>query len=231
VQEPLPSKKEELPSFEELSRDLQGWNGRWKKKKASALIEERMRLDELELLQKRYEVEEQRRKNEEKREQRRKTIELEQLELQEEVNRHEARQKAKRLASAWCTMARRAVDLQERLIEKLQEPKECVACHGSGHCLKCRGEGLLTVTYLTPSVQSYSEEVFRGRCVYGCPACGGVRDDIGAESIPGTGACRICHGEGQIWPSMKDVLKTIQAKSMTWADVLPPGEINVHAPN
>lgn len=233
VHETPPSKSDELPSFEELSRDLQGWNGRWKQKKASVLMEERLRVDEMEILQKRYEMEERRRKDEEKREHRRRTIELEQHELQEEVARHEARQKAKRLASAWSRMASRALELQELLIEKLLEPSDCGACHGSGECLKCRGEGLLTVTYLTPSVQTRKDEVFRGRCVYGCNACGGVRDgnDIfGQQSAqPGTGVCRICHGQGQIWPSMRDVMAQVQAREVSWSDVLPPGEINVYA--
>ncbi|CAK9030222.1 unnamed protein product [Durusdinium trenchii] len=101
VHEKLQSKQEEeLPSFEELSRDLQGWNGRWKKKKASALIQERIRIDELEIEQRRLDIEERHKKAEERREQRRRTIEIEQHELQEEVNRHEARQKAQRLAWA-----------------------------------------------------------------------------------------------------------------------------------
>ncbi|CAL1166317.1 unnamed protein product [Cladocopium goreaui] len=64
VHETPPSKSDELPSFEELSRDLQGWNGRWKQKKASVLMEERLRVDEMEILQKRYEMEERRRKDE-----------------------------------------------------------------------------------------------------------------------------------------------------------------------
>eukprot|EP00438_Fugacium_kawagutii_P014286 Skav226003 [mRNA] locus=scaffold1010:23315:25169:- [translate_table: standard] len=34
VHEPSPSKSDELPSYDELARDLQGWNGRWKQKKA-----------------------------------------------------------------------------------------------------------------------------------------------------------------------------------------------------
>ena len=103
------------------------------------------------------------------------------------MSRHEARQKGKRLTATWADMARRAVDLQERLVEQLQQPKECAACHGSGECMKsaaqriswsseprCGGEGSLTLTYLTPSVRG-QDDVFRGRCIYGCPACGGLR--------------------------------------------------------
>lgn len=74
------------------------------------------------------------------------------LSCEEEVSRHEARQKAKRLAAAWADMARRAVDLEERLVQQLRQPKECAVCHGSGQCMKCGGEGSLTLTYLTPSV-------------------------------------------------------------------------------
>lgn len=53
MQEQMAVKKEELPSFEELAMDLQGWNGRWKKKKASVLIEERLKIDEMKVLQRR----------------------------------------------------------------------------------------------------------------------------------------------------------------------------------
>lgn len=235
VHEKLQSKQEEeLPSFEELSRDLQGWNGRWKKKKASALIQERIRIDELEIEQRRLDIEERHKKAEERREQRRRTIEIEQHELQEEVNRHEARQKAQRLVTAWSKMARRVVDLHEQLIQQLQQPTECVACSGSGQCMRCHGEGSLTVTYLTPSVPEKRDEIFRGRCLYGCPACGGSRDGLeihGRESSElGSGMCRICHGDGQIWPSMKEVLKKIQDGHVTLADVQPKGEIYVHGP-
>ncbi|CAJ1340737.1 unnamed protein product [Effrenium voratum] len=198
----LPSFESELPSFEELERDMQGWNGPWKKKKAAVLMQERLRVDHQELVRKRLEKEEHRRRVEERREQLRRTMEEEQRELQEEIQRHETRQRAQRLACAWSDFARRAVMLRERLIESMRQPSECLACRGTGRCARCHGQGTRTVTYLSSNVQCRADDLFRGRCVYGCHACGGVRDGTDiygqASSQLGTGLCGPSPGHGYL---------------------------------
>mmetsp|Transcript_9175 Transcript_9175/g.21439 ORF Transcript_9175/g.21439 Transcript_9175/m.21439 type:complete len:319 (-) Transcript_9175:37-993(-) len=208
-------KAEEIPSLEELERDLQGWNGQWKKKKASVLILERLRLDQEEEDRKREELEERRRRMEERRDHMRRTVEQEQRELQEEISRHEARVRSLKAAKTWQNFAHRVVSLQETLIEELKRPSPCSACSGSGLCHRCKGEGTLSVTYLSSNVQNRSDaDSFRGRVAYGCHACGGTRDgrDVyGQETAElGSGICLKCGGEGQIWPTLREVLAQVE---------------------
>ncbi|CAE7216613.1 unnamed protein product [Symbiodinium necroappetens] len=216
VQRDTEPQGEEIPSLEELERDLQGWNGQWKKKKAAVLILERLRLDQEAEDRRREELEERRRRQEEKREQMRRIMEQEQRELQEEIKRHEARVKSLNAAKTWQSFAHRIVSLQEKLIEELKQPWTCPTCSGSGLCNRCKGEGTLSVTYLSSNVQARNADAFRGRCVYGCHACGGIRDgrDVyGHETAElGSGLCLKCAGQGQIWPSLREVLAQMEER-------------------
>lgn len=216
VQRDTEPQGEEIPSLEELERDLQGWNGQWKKKKAAVLILERLRLDQEAEDRKREELEERRRRQEEKREQMRRIMEQEQRELQEEIKRHEARVKSLNAAKTWQSFAHRIVSLQEKLIEELKQPWTCPTCSGSGLCNRCKGEGTLSVTYLSSNVQARNADAFRGRCIYGCHACGGIRDgrDVyGHETAElGSGLCLKCAGQGQIWPSLREVLAQMEER-------------------
>ncbi|CAE7202823.1 TANC1 [Symbiodinium natans] len=226
VQQDADAKDEEVPSLEELERDLQGWNGQWKKKKASVLILERLRLDREAEIRRREELEERRRRQEEKREHVRRTMEQEQRELQEEIKRHEARVKSLDAAKAWQNFAHRIVCLQDQLMEELKQPWTCSTCSGSGLCYRCKGEGILSVTYLSSSVHTRNEDAFRGRCAYGCHACGGTRDgrDVyGHETGElGSGLCLKCAGQGQIWPSLRDVLDQMEERKQAALSAAEP---------
>eukprot|EP00440_Ansanella_granifera_P040537 gb/GFBE01043965.1/.p1 GENE.gb/GFBE01043965.1/~~gb/GFBE01043965.1/.p1 ORF type:complete len:292 (+),score=72.09 gb/GFBE01043965.1/:1-876(+) len=212
IQKEIPQTPETIPSFEELERDLNGWNGTWKKKKAAELMKERMRLQMAEDIEKRLAEEERRRKIEERQEWLRRAKEQEQQEILKEMERCRAKQRAAKAACSWQLFSRRALQEEERLQQRLRHPTACGACSGSGRCQRCNGQGSLVATYLAPSVKgSVAHPRFHGRSSYGCSSCGGFRDgseELGeSATFEGTGRCTACKGHGQIWPTLAEVLE------------------------
>eukprot|EP00930_Biecheleria_cincta_P024292 TRINITY_DN17395_c0_g1_i1.p1 TRINITY_DN17395_c0_g1~~TRINITY_DN17395_c0_g1_i1.p1 ORF type:complete len:329 (+),score=64.54 TRINITY_DN17395_c0_g1_i1:32-988(+) len=217
-----PVEIETIPSFEELEQDLKGWNGSWKKKKAGDLMQERIRIQMAEEMDRKLAAEERRRQFEERQEWYRRAKEDADKQLQLEAQRNEAKQKSIRLAFCWQSFGRRTVQQEERQIEELRAPVTCESCEGSGGCKNCAGAGVIHTTYLSSNTDSRSpHRRFHGQSAYGCSFCGGVRD--GKEALgkyaehAGSGKCASCGGHGKIWPKLAEIVaKLRQERKWRW---------------
>lgn len=217
-----PIESDTIPGFEELEQDLKGWNGSWKKKRAGELMQDRLRIQMSEEMDRKLAAEERRRQFEERQEWYRRAKEDADKQSQHETNRYEAKQKSMRLACCWQSLARRTVQQEERQIEELRAPVTCEPCEGSGTCKNCTGAGVIHATYLSSSTDCRSPHPrFHGRSAYGCSCCGGLRD--GGEALgqyaehAGSGKCASCGGHGQIWPKLAEVVaKLKQERKWRW---------------
>jgi len=199
---------EPKPSLEDLERDLGGSNGRWKQKKAVTLIAEQRRMKLAADMAKKLAEEQKRQMQQEQRDWLRRAKEEEDKALLAEAKRHEAKERALKVAFSWQNFAKAVMQEEEHLMRRLREPVQCITCDGSGACACCGGTGSLPVSYLSASVTT--ERVFHGQNWYGCDACGGMRDGVEEEGKPpihtGTGRCADCAGHGKIWPHLGEVL-------------------------
>eukprot|EP00441_Pelagodinium_beii_P035758 CAMPEP_0197651764 /NCGR_PEP_ID=MMETSP1338-20131121/34038_1 /TAXON_ID=43686 ORGANISM="Pelagodinium beii, Strain RCC1491" /NCGR_SAMPLE_ID=MMETSP1338 /ASSEMBLY_ACC=CAM_ASM_000754 /LENGTH=294 /DNA_ID=CAMNT_0043226495 /DNA_START=52 /DNA_END=937 /DNA_ORIENTATION=+ len=190
--QPEAEQTEAMPSLEELEQDLTGWNGKWKQKKAVALIAERRRMQLAEEMEQKLVEQEKRQRLQEQREWMRRAKEEEEKALLAEAKRHEAKERSLRAACSWRNFCRRVLEEEDCLMSHLREPVPCVPCRGSGLCVSCGGTGSLSVTYLAASVAGG----------HGC-----------AEKFTdGTGTAAVHAGESVTALRKKEVLPSTQAQ-------------------
>lgn len=217
-----PDEGEVIPSFEELEQDLKGWNGRWKKKRAVELMQERLRIQMVEDMERKLAEEERRRQLQERQEWYRRAKEDSDKQVQLAAQRAEAKERSLKMACSWQSFARRTVQQEERLREQLRAPITCDSCEGSGECKNCCATGIIHATYLSSTTNAdEKQQRFHGRSAYGCSFCGGLRD--GKEALgkfaehAGTGKCAKCGGRGKIWPPLAEVVaKLKQERKWRW---------------
>jgi len=196
-------------SLEDLRKDAEGWNGRWKRNKALEEVKWRVQQHLQEEEQARMDREAAKRQQQERAywdsmEQEQKKRDLEELCRRERLER-----KIAHLKSLDDECKRRRKEALQRRRVQFSAPSSCEICTGSGKCPECFGSGRLLAVYLAPSVGRQVTSQFRGQNEYGCHKCGGLRD--GSEVFgrkpaePGTGRCACCSGEGRVWPTVDEV--------------------------
>lgn len=197
--------------MEELLLNLQGGNGRRKKQEAEEELDRRRWLQAQKENEAQREEESRRRQKMENEEWLRRTLE-DQAELeraQAEYDRLEAEKEEKQRALE--EEARLLSEAKEAKLRELQTPIPCKCCNGTGDCSSCNGTGSICVTYLSQQVSDKSQ-MFSGRTMSGCRACGGRQDGsevLKLDALKGTGGCSACRGAGKTYLSNKDIQKAM----------------------
>merc|ERR1719199_1389442 len=199
----------------ELLLDLQGGNGRWKKRQAEEEIVRRNKLQAEKDLQLKHErdILQQQRKDEQ--DWLMKTLQEQEKKIKE-ISEHDRLEEE-------CQEKRRAEIEQKRLQIKaenarrkqLQQPTPCDSCGRSGKCPSCSGSGCISVSYLSSNVGDASQ-AFRGQTLTGCTSCAGRRDGaelLKLDVIKGHGRCVACNGYGKTWLSAEEVEAAMQQSS------------------
>jgi len=199
-------------NMEELLFDLQGGNGSHKKLQADDEIHRRAWLQAEKELQAQHDQESRRQLQKETTEWLHRAM-ADKEEMHEKIDgKARLEEEKEEKQRAMDEEARLEMEASEAKRKRLQQPRQCFKCSGSGKCSSCSGSGCHTVTYLSPNAGACSQ-AFRGRTESGCRLCGGRQD--GAELLElavlkGHGRCETCNGAGEIVP----------AKGRTWL----PGE-------
>jgi len=193
--------------MEELLLDLQGGNGRRKKQEAEEQIQHRAWLQVEKDLQVKREEESRRQLQKENDDWLQRTLEDQEEIMRTEAEKARLEEQKEDKQRAIDEEAHLQTEAKEAMLKRLQQPRQCTTCCGSGKCLACSGSGCHTVTYLSPNVGA-SSQVFNGRTKSGCRACGGRQDGaelLKLDVLKGHGRCHTCRGAGKTGLSKEDV--------------------------
>jgi len=165
-------------TMEELMLDLQGGNGRQKKQEAEEKVRRRAWLQAEKDLQAQHDEELRCQQQKEQDEWLRRAMADQEEVVQKNAEHARLEEEKEEKQRAMDDEARLQMEANEAKLKRLQQPRQCITCGGSGKCSACSGSGCHTVTYLSSNVGAFSQ-AFRGRTESGCRACGGRQD--GAE--------------------------------------------------
>jgi len=191
-----------LPEYD-LWVTLHGGNGTFAKRKAKARWVEELKQHAARELAFYDEAENQRQKAIDAERRRRLADEELKLRIAEaEKERQRRLQEEERARAQRLEEERRQKEEAERRW-RLQQPRKCKACGGSGNCDACEGRGCARRFYFSASVTGRTaapsddkvlNPVF-GALPMGCHSCGGAGDGAcWGEYIPGSGHCGECGG-------------------------------------
>jgi len=198
--------------MEELLVDLEGGNGRWKKREAEEEMSRRAGLHVEKDLQDKQEQEIRRLERKDKQDWLMKALEEQQAKIQHIADLERLEDERQERQSAEAKRRHLLIEADNAQRKQLRHPRTCMTCDGGGKCTSCSGSGCAAVMYLSSSVGS-SSQAFRGSTSTGCRACGGRKDGgelLDLAVLKGHGRCITCDGHGKTWLSESQIERAMK---------------------